>query len=84
MFHTHVKQHATSEITTVALAHKSNLANNTAGGGAKLTGVLGTLFYKGVKFQRREIGTIKRKFFIFFFVYFLSLFNSVTKKIFVC
>jgi hypothetical protein len=44
--------------------------------------VLGTLFYKGIRFERREIGPITRKFFIFFFlpIFYLALFNSVTNK----
>jgi hypothetical protein len=52
--------------------HKSNLANIMGGGGPKLTMSMGTLFYKGIKFERGKNWSHKRQAFRFHFsVYFL-------------
>jgi hypothetical protein len=52
-------------------------------GGQNWPWILGTLFYKEVKFEGGRKWSIKRKFFIFFSlsVFYLTLFNSITKKI---
>jgi hypothetical protein len=60
------------------MQHKRNFANIT--GAAKL--VLGTLFYKGVRFERGENWSYKPQALHFHFsicFFYLPLFNSVTK-----
>jgi hypothetical protein len=62
--------------------HKHNLANKIGGGGGgpNLPWVLGTLFYKGVKFERGENLSHKTQAFYFLFsIFYLLLLNSVTK-----
>jgi hypothetical protein len=69
-------------LSFIPVSHKRNLANNIGGGRgrAKVTMGIRNFILQGVKYKNGKIGPIKRKCFIFS-VYFLPLFNSVTKKI---
>jgi hypothetical protein len=50
--------------------HKRNLAINTGGGGANSPWILGTLFYKGVKFERGGNWSHKTQVFHFLFSFY--------------
>jgi hypothetical protein len=51
----------------VSVSVTRSITLGEVGGGGNWPWVLGTLFLKGVKFERGKIGPIKRKFFILFF-----------------
>jgi hypothetical protein len=72
-----------SLLDNCSVHHKRNLANNTGGGGGpKWTGVRGTLFYKGVKFERGENWSHKVQVFHFLiFVYFSFAIIQFTNQI---
>jgi hypothetical protein len=64
--------------------HKRNLTNNIGGGAEKLTMGIRNFIYKGIKFEGGEnwfsFGQVFH--FLFLSIFYLPLFNSVTKKLF--
>jgi hypothetical protein len=57
--------------------HKCNLTNNTrGGGGVNWPWILGTLVYKGLKFERGENLTHKTQVFRFIFVFFICHYST--------